>query len=132
MSADRYLKAILTVIALELFWLGVRDASPVLAQPKQEPMPVVIAGVRIGTQVYSTLPVAVVGATRTATIPAGRELPAVQPLGVQADIREPVAVQVGNQSLTVQVANQPLTVQSGVQPIVVDVLPAKPSIRPGH
>jgi hypothetical protein len=122
MSADRYLRLILTLIALELFWLGVRDAAPVVAQQKPDPMPVVITGIRIGGDVYTTLPVAVVGSARTALIPSSRELPNVLPLSVQAEISQP---------LNVRVANEPLTIQTGVKPLVVDVLPGKPSLRPG-
>ena len=48
MSADRYLKVILTVIALELGWIALKDtAVPVSAQRGQqtEPTPVVIRGI---------------------------------------------------------------------------------------
>ena len=85
-------------------------------------MAVVITGVRIGSQTYTTLPVAVVGNARTALIPSGRELPNVLPLSVQAEIAQP---------FNVRVVNEPLTIQNGEKPLVVDVLPAKPSLRPG-
>ncbi len=129
MSADRYLRFILTVIAVELLWLGMRGAAvPAFAQQKAEPMPVVITGVRIGTHEYSTLPVAVVGGVRSTLIPSSRELPDVQPLIVR--VPDPVPVE-ARQPLTVNVGNQPLTVQSGMKPVVVDVVPAKPALRPG-
>jgi hypothetical protein len=128
MPADRYLKCVLTVIALELLWLGVRQAPPALAQQKPEPMAVVITGVRIGTQNYTTIPVAVVGSVRPQSVPASRELPNIQPLSV--NVPDPVQID-SRQPLAVQIANQPLTIQSGTKPLVVDVLPAKPGLRPG-
>jgi hypothetical protein len=129
MSADRYLRFILTIIAVELLWLGMRDAAtPALAQQKPEPTPVVITGVRIGTQEYSTLPVAVMGSGRSQLIPSSRELPNVQPLSVS--VPDPVRIE-SRQPLTVTIANQPLTVQSGMHPIVVDVVPARPGLKPG-
>jgi hypothetical protein len=128
MPADRYLRVILTVIALELLWLGVRETSPTFAQGKPEPMAVVITGVRFGTQEYTTLPVAVVGSVRPDSIPAGRELPNVQPLSMR--VQDAVQVE-WRQAFPVQVANQPLTIQSGMNPVVVDVVPAKPGLRPG-
>src|SRR5688500_17142304 len=57
---DRYLKIVLTVIALELFWIGVKDlAQPVSAQAAVTR--VVIAGVDVapGTSANGALPVAV-------------------------------------------------------------------------
>ena len=41
---------------------------------------------------------------------------------VDAEIRQPVMVNVGN---------QPIAVQTGPKPLVVDVMPAKPAVRPG-
>ena len=43
MAVDRYVKTVLTIIALELFWIGVKDlATPVTAQAALTP--VVIRG----------------------------------------------------------------------------------------
>jgi hypothetical protein len=56
-AADRYLKVILTIIAIELLWIGVRDlAPPVAAQTAGR---VVIAGVDLADDAF--LPVGVVG-----------------------------------------------------------------------
>jgi hypothetical protein len=117
MRADRYLRFILTVIALELLWLGVREAAPpVLAQ--QQPMPVVITGFQLGKQVYTTLPVAVMGGVGR-PLPSANELPFVEPLRV----RVPDAVQVDTrQPLGVTIANQPVTVQTGSKPLAVDAI----------
>lgn len=128
MTADRYLRFILTVIALELLWVGVRDgASPLLAQrQKDEPTPVVVTGFRIDDRDYTTLPVAVVGAWKA--VPGHRESHMIQPLQVrvsdpvQLDPRHPVTVQTGQQALTVQTGSRPLSVES---------VPARPGPRPG-
>lgn len=59
MTSDRYLKAILTIIALELGWMAfTQSATPVTAQAA--PTRVVIADVEIGTN-RGYLPVAVLG-----------------------------------------------------------------------
>ena len=49
MNIDKYTKTVLTVIALCLVWLCVRDhvIQPVVAQKKAEPTSVVISGISI-------------------------------------------------------------------------------------
>ena len=50
MQIDRYTKAVLTVIAVALAWLCVRDFLPVVsayAQPKGRPQEVVITGISV-------------------------------------------------------------------------------------
>lgn len=129
MSADRYLKVILTVIALELGWLALRDGAPTVGahQTSAQPMPVVITGFRIADQDYTTLPVAVVGAWKA--VPGHREFHMMQPLQVrvsdpvQLDARQPIAVQNGP---------QPFIVQTGMKPLAVESVPARPGVRPGH
>ena len=111
MRADRYLKLILTVIALELFWLGMRDALPTaFAQQKAEPTPVVITGVRIGRQEFTTLPVALTGSVQLNSLVAHRELPNLQPATVR--LSEPIVID----------SRQPVTVQTGTKPLVVDAV----------
>ena len=64
MTADRYLRIILTLIAIELGWMAFNQgATPVTAQA--QPTPVVITGVEIGTN-RGYLPVAVLGQMRNA------------------------------------------------------------------
>ena len=59
MKSDRYLKAILTIIALELGWMAfTHSATPVTAQGA--PTRVVITGIEVGTS-RGFLPVAVLG-----------------------------------------------------------------------
>jgi hypothetical protein len=96
MVADRYVKVILTIIALELLWLGVREgATPAHAQQKPAPQEVVI--------VRSLEPLVV-----------------RVPDPIVAQVREAVSV------------NQPLTVRTGGEPLVVDVMPGRPTQRPGN
>ena len=77
--ADRYLKFVLTLIALELLWLSLNGASrPLSAQAAA--MPVVITGVRLETGDGGVLPVAVRGTVTIAQdgplkIEADRPLP---------------------------------------------------------
>jgi hypothetical protein len=78
--ADRYLKIVLTVIALELLWLIAGTVvKPVSAQVAATP--VVITGVQFETGDAAFLPVAVRGTVTVA--PAG-------PLKVEADRPLPV------------------------------------------
>ena len=69
MHRGRYLNAILTVIALELLWLGLmHNAPPVSAQGA--PTPVIVRGIQIDPNLGTYLPVAVVGQYRRVPDPA--------------------------------------------------------------
>jgi hypothetical protein len=60
MAVDRFVKTILTIIALELFWIGIKDtATPVAAQ--NQLTPVIIRGVQLPAGSNDYLPVGVVG-----------------------------------------------------------------------
>jgi hypothetical protein len=60
MAVDRYVKTILTIIALELFWIGVKDlGTPVTAQAALTP--VVIRGIQLPPRSEEYLPVGIVG-----------------------------------------------------------------------
>ncbi len=107
MPVDRYLKIVLTVIAVELFWLGVKDiAPPVSAQargaqtPATAPTSVVIRGIDLDGQELDVLPVV-----------------SARPLRV--DDSRPVEVR---GTVTVQ-AERPLPVES---------VPYAPARRPGE
>jgi hypothetical protein len=67
MTADRYLKAVLTLIALELGWIALTlSGSPVSAQQQpQQGTPVVITGIAL-QQSSDYLPVGVLGQVRNA------------------------------------------------------------------
>ena len=127
MIADRYVKIVLTVIALELLWLGVREGTPPVSA-QQAPQRVVITGFQVGMQTYSAIPVAVVGGVKSVPPSLTSDLPNIEPLRVR--ITDPVLADI-KQPVTVQTGNQPLTVQTGNKPILVDVVPAKPGLRPG-
>lgn len=106
MPVDRYVKIILTVIAIELFWIGVRDvAPPVSAQaqaqaPEPAPTSVIIRGIDIDGQDVNVLPVV-----------AGRPL--------RVDDSRGIAV---HGTVTVE-AQRPLPVES---------VPYSPARRPGE
>ena len=60
MPMDRFVKTILTIIALELFWIGIKDtATPLVAQGQLTP--VIIRGVQLPGGSNDYLPVGVVG-----------------------------------------------------------------------
>jgi hypothetical protein len=122
MHRDRYLRVVLTVIALELLWLGLKDlATPVSAQPPATR--VVITGVEIqgAGPLQSVVPVAVVGAFT--------QVPAGVPLGplatrvtgdVGAVVRGPVVIQ----------QDRPLKVEAD-RPLPVENVGYLPRERPG-
>jgi hypothetical protein len=127
MHIDRYVKFILTVIALELLWMGLKDtASPVAAQAQRAPTPVVITGVELSGPEAGLLPVAVVGSYRR--IPAAaRE--AVGPLTTDVTAERALRVE----------TERPLdvTVQGTVRvmaerPLRVESVPYTPSKGPGE
>jgi magnesium-transporting ATPase (P-type) len=124
MPADRYLKAVLTVIALELGWLAINGASvPLSAQRGPAPQPVVIRGIDLaGANVPNTLPVTLTGnnalvpVTLTSSntvvrVMTDRPLQIEQPLIVHND--------------------RPLVVETGSRPLLIQSTPATSSARPG-
>ena len=84
MGLNRYLHAVLTLIAIELLWIAL-NGLPVRtsAAAANEPMPVVITGVRLGASGEGIMPVAVAG---TVVIEAHTPLKvtADEPLNVRA------------------------------------------------
>jgi hypothetical protein len=86
MAVDRYVKTILTIIALELFWIGVKDAAPPLvAQAQPALTPVVIRGIQLPPASNDYLPVGVVGQPVRVDIPRVVKIEADHPLKVEAD-----------------------------------------------
>jgi hypothetical protein len=63
MHANRYLNAVLTIIALELGWIALTHGVPV-AQAQATATPVVITGIDLGRE-SAYLPVGVLGQVRT-------------------------------------------------------------------
>jgi hypothetical protein len=115
MRTDRYLKIILTVIALELLWLGLKDGSPRVSA-QAEPARVVIAAVDGGF-----LPVALAGQTPT----AGQN--PLRP--IQIGISGSVAIQTRT-PLKIE-ADRPLKIEAD-RPLKVESVPYTPGARPGE
>lgn len=113
MSADRYLKVILTIIAIELGWLAIKDAAvPVIAQQREPaPTPVVLRGINLDPARPETLPVTLVGNNAAVPVFSGRPLQLAQPVIVQAD--------------------RPLPVETGSRPLLIQSVPATSAPLPG-
>jgi hypothetical protein len=110
MRVDTYTRAVLTVIALSLVYLCVRDAAPRVSA-QDAPTRVVITGVAIDQSGTPTvLPVGVVGEMRLAG-PSFSALP-VQPVRVR--ITEPVEIQT-TRPIKVE-AEEPLPVRAVREP----------------
>jgi hypothetical protein len=89
MPVDRYVKIVLTIIALELFWIGIRDsAPPVAAQaqagPSPAPIAVIIRGIQLPPASNDYLPVGVVGQPVRVEIPQPVKIEADRPLRVES------------------------------------------------
>ena len=91
--SDRYLRIVLTVIAVELAWIGLKDVLPTPAAAQAGAARVVIAGVDLPTQSHF-LPVAVAGSVRGAATPPWATLDVLRTdLGtINARIVEPIRV----------------------------------------
>jgi len=126
MHIDRYVKVVLTVIAIELFWIGIKDtAPPVSAQAQAAPTPVIIRGIDVSGPEAGFLPVAVVGGYRQ--IPS-RARESVDRLTTEVTAERAIRVE----------SERPLdvTVQGTVRveaerPLRVESVPYTPSQRPG-
>jgi hypothetical protein len=113
MTADSYSRFILTVIAVCLIYLCVKESAPP-ASAQQAPARVVITGIELGTAPKSVVPVAVVGTARPA-----RDGWAISPL----EVRVPEEVQIRSiRALKIE-ADKPLLVEN---------IKAPGSQRPGH
>jgi len=115
MKTDRYLRIILTIIAIELLWIGIRDLTPAVSA-QTEPMRVVIASVEGGF-----LPVALAGQTAN----AGRNPLRPIQIGITGDVsiqaRTPLKIE----------ADRPLKVEAD-RPLRVESVPYTPGVRPGE
>jgi hypothetical protein len=93
MSADRFTKIILTVIAIELGWLGVKDAAVPVSAQQAEPMPVIIKGIEGVRGRPLVFPVRIAEATAPVRITVDRPLPVEVPLPIRVDAINPVVVE---------------------------------------
>jgi hypothetical protein len=119
--SDRYLRIVLTVIALELGWIAIKDtaAVEVSAQQNQAATPVVIRGIELPCQggaincKEELLPVAIMRANNPLRVTAD------QPL--QVDARGIVRIR----------ADQPMIVETRDRPLLIQSVPAGTAARPG-
>jgi hypothetical protein len=123
---DRYLKIVLTVIALELFWIGVKDmAAPVSAQQAQATR-VVITGIDIAPAATprGALPVMVRPGDVALRVQADAgdrplRIAADRPLKIESD--RPLAVSI----------DRPVKVEADT-PLKVEQVPYTPGRIPGE
>lgn len=126
MPRDRYLKIVLTVIAIELGWLGIKDvAVPVSAQqnpPNQQGAqltPVVIRGIDLpcgGNTINcreTSLPVSVTRTTAPVRVTVDAPLP--------VDARGTIRIR----------QDQALIVETGERPLLIQSVPPTAAPRPG-
>jgi hypothetical protein len=129
MSPDRYLKIILTVIAIELGWLGVKDvAVSVSAQQNPQnapsaqsgqPTPVVIRGIDLpcgGNTINcreTSMPVSVTRTTAPVRVTVDTPLP--------VDARGTVRIR----------QDQAIIVETGERPLIIQSVPPTSAPRPG-
>jgi hypothetical protein len=124
MHIDRYVKTILTIIALELLWIGLKDgAPPVVAQAQVAPTPVIIRGIEIAGPESGWLPVAVVGSYKrvpasardavdplTTAITADRALKMETDRPIDVTVQGPVKVEADR---PLRIESVPFTLQKG-------------------
>jgi hypothetical protein len=126
MPRDRYLKIILTVIAIELGWLSVKDvAVPLSAQQSQQNpqagqlTPVIIRGIDLPCQGNlincreTSLPVSLTRTTVPVRVTADTPLP--------VDARGTVRIR----------QDQAIIVETGDRPLLVESVPPTGAARPG-
>jgi len=118
--SDRYLRIVLTVIALELGWIAIKDTAAVEVSAQQnQPTPVVIRGIELPCQggaincKEELLPVAIMRANNPLRVTAD------QPL--QVDARGIVRIR----------ADQPMIVETRDRPLLIQSVPAGTAARPG-
>jgi hypothetical protein len=125
MHIDRYVKFILTVIALELAWIGLKDGAPAVVAQAQ-PTPVVIRGIEIAGPEGGFLPVALVGSYRR--IPAGAR-DAVGPLTAEVSTERALRVETDR---PLDVIVQGAVKVEADRPLRVESVPYRPGRGPGE
>jgi hypothetical protein len=126
-AGDRYLKVILTVIALELLWIGARDSAPVVsAQAQPAATPVIIRGIQIPNGDAGYLPVAVLGSVRQVPDAAA---PLLQTLQTEIAGGRPVRIET-TRPLQVEI-DRPVTVQTDAgRPLITENVQYTATPRP--
>ena len=116
--SDRYLKVVLTIIALELGWLALGHATPpVAAQAQPQPTRVVITGIEL-PDTRAFMPVGVIGGYRQVPRELQRQI-GQQVVGV--DTTEPLRIRTVG---AVKVEND--------RPLLVESVKYTPGQRPGE
>jgi hypothetical protein len=126
MNADRYLRAVLTIIAVELGWIALaHTASPVRAQ--QAPTPVVITGIDL-ERATAFQPVGVLGQVRNVPAQLTRSF---QPVDTNVRNERAIAVSL---PLPVDVrAATPIRIETDrSRPIWVENVGYTPARQPGE
>ena len=123
---DRYRKSVLTIIALELCWIGVKDTAVPVAAQQAEATRVIITGVDIGPTASprGALPVMVRSGDVALRIQADR---ADRPLKIETD--RPIKVE-GDRPLAVSI-DRPVKVEAD-RPLKVEQVPYTPGRIPGE
>jgi hypothetical protein len=122
---DRYLRIVLTVIAVELAWIGVKDVLPARVDAQAPPAAtrVVIAGVDLPTRTQF-LPVAIAGGVRNVATPPWAT---ADVLRVEAGDR-PVRVEFPG-TINARIT-EPIQVDT-TRPLIVKSVQAEGAARPG-
>jgi hypothetical protein len=125
MSADRYLKAVLTIIALELGWIAATTgAPPVSAQAAADPVRVVIAGVDLRDPA-DFLPVGVIGQMRNVAPSVARSFQPLDTTVRNTPLQVAVPLPLDVRTVT------PIRIDSD-RPIKVENVGYTPAQRPGE
>lgn len=82
MPVDRFVKTVLTIIALELFWIGIKDTAPPVSAQGQL-TPVVIRSIQIPAGSNDYLPVGLVGQPVRVDVQRPVKIEADQPIKVE-------------------------------------------------
>jgi hypothetical protein len=105
MSADRYMKIVLTVIALELGWIAIKDAGVQVAAQQTEPMAVIIKGIEMPPNTPGaprSFPVMLVGTARPVSVTSDRPLLIDAPQPLRIEQVRPIVVETGDKALVVR------------------------------
>ena len=121
MRGDRYLKFILTIVAVELLWLGLKEAAPPVAA--QNPTRVTITAIELDPRSTGYLPVGLVGTYRDVPAPAAEMLEQAR-----VQIIEPIAVH-APRPLKIE-TDRPLKIEAD-RPLPVRAIREPGSQRPG-
>lgn len=115
MKADRYLKAILTVIAIELGWIGFQGSTPAVSA-QTAATPVVIRGIELAHGAF--LPVGIAGSYRSSPDEWRSTL---EPMAVRIDTTQPIKIE----------ADQPLKIEAD-RPLLIQAVPYTATPKPGE